>query len=134
MFSGNTTDIDNTSGGAVTVNCVNGSNPVTYTGNTTIVNTVYVTIYVVDPNVQPIQGAQVWVYNITDGTVIMNTATDQNGRAQTTVNYTGDKSLQINIRKSTPPGTRYMPSTSYGTLISSGFTTTVTLYPDMVAS
>jgi hypothetical protein len=134
MFSGNTTDIDNTSGGAVTINCVHGSNPVTYTGNTTIVNVVYVTIYVVDPNVQPIEGAQVWVYNLTDGQVIMNTATDQNGRAQTTINYTGDKSLKINIRKSTPPGTRYIPSTTYGTLTSAGFTTTVTLYPDTVAS
>jgi hypothetical protein len=118
----------------VTINCVNGSNPVTYTGNTTIVNTVYVTINVVDPNVQPIQGAQVWVYNLTDGQTIMNTTTDQNGRAQTTVNYTGDKSLQINVRKSTPPGTRYIPSTTYGTLTSTGFTTTVTLYPDTVAS
>jgi hypothetical protein len=62
----------------------------------------------------------------------MNTSTDQNGRAQTTVNYTGDKSLQINVRKSTPPGTRYIPSTTYGTLTSTGFTTTVTLYPDTV--
>jgi hypothetical protein len=133
-FYGNTTDIDNTSGGAVTVNCVNGSNPVTYTGNTTIVNTVYVTINVVDPSVSPIQGAQVWVYNLTDGVVIMNTATDQNGKAQTTVNYTGDKSLQVNVRKSTPPAARYLPSTTYGTLTSTGFTTTVTLYPDTVAS
>jgi hypothetical protein len=133
-FSGNTTDIDNTSGGAVTVNCVNGSNPTTYTGNTTIVNTVYVTIYVVDPSVQPIQGAQVWVYNLTDASVIMNTSTDQNGRAQTTVNYTGDKNLQINVRKSTPPASRYLPSTTFGTLTSTGFTTTVTLYPDTVAS
>jgi hypothetical protein len=134
IFSGNTTDIDNTSGGTVTVNCVNGSNPTTYTGNTTIINTVYVTVNVVDPSVSPIQGAQVWVYNLTDGTVIMNTTTDQNGRAQTTVNYTGDKNLQINVRKSTPPGTRYTPSTTYGTLTSTGFTTTVTLYQDMIAS
>jgi hypothetical protein len=133
MFSGNTTDIDNTSGGAVTVNCVNGSNPVTYTGNTTIVNTVYVTINVVDPSVSPIQGAQVWVYNLTDGAVIMNTTTNQDGVAQTTVNYTGDKSLQVNVRKSTPPAARYLPSTTYGTLTSAGFTTTVTLYPDTVA-
>jgi hypothetical protein len=133
-FSGNTIDIDNTSGGAVTVNCVNGSNPVTYTGNTTIVNVVYVTVDVVDPNMNPIQGAQVWVYNLTDSQTIMNTTTNENGRAQTTVNYTGDKTLQINVRKSTPPATRYLPSTTYGTLTSTGFTTKVVLYPDTVAS
>jgi hypothetical protein len=133
-FSGNTIDIDNTSGGAVTVQCVNGSNPTTYTGDTTIINVVYVTVKVVDTNLNPIQGAQVWVYNLTDATVIMNTSTDSNGIAQTTVNYTGDKSLQINVRKSTPPETRYLASTTYGTLTSAGFSTTVTLYPDTVAS
>jgi hypothetical protein len=134
IFSGNTVDIDNTSGGEVTVQCVNGSNPTTYTGNTTIINVVYVTVKVVDPNLNPIQGAQVWVYNLTDEVVIMNTSTDENGIAQTTVNYTGDKSLQINIRKSTPPGTRYLPSTTYGVLTSAGFSTTVTLYPDTIVS
>jgi hypothetical protein len=133
-FYGNTVDIDNTSGGLVIVNCVNGSNPVTYTGNTTIINTVYVTIKVVDPDLNPIEGAQVWVYNLTDKTVIMNQATNANGVAQTTVNYTGDKSLVINIRKSTPPGKRYLPTTVYGTLTSAGFSTTVTLYPDVVAT
>lgn len=129
-FSGNTYDIDNTSGGAVTVNCVNGSNPTTYTGNTTIVNVVYVTVDVVDKNLNPISNAQVWVYNLTDGTVIMNQATDANGRAQTTVNYTGDKSLEVRVRKSTPPATRYIPVVSYGTLTSTGFTTKITLYED----
>ncbi|MCA1806990.1 MAG: hypothetical protein LC687_03935, partial [Actinobacteria bacterium] len=43
-FIGNTTDIDNTSGGAVTVNCSNGSNPTTETNDTTIVNSVTLTL------------------------------------------------------------------------------------------
>jgi hypothetical protein len=133
-FSGNTVDIDNASGGRVEVQCVNGSNPTTYTGDTTIINVVYVTVKVVDPSLNPIEGAQVWVYNVTDGSVIMNKATDANGVAQATVNYTGDKQLKVNVRKSTPPATRYLPSTTYGALTSSGFSTTVVLYPDLVAS
>ena len=132
IFSGNTVDIDNTSGGAVTVNCVSGSNPVTYTGNTTIVNTVYVTVYVIDSSMQPISNARVYVYNITDGQVIMNMLTDSNGMARTTVNYTGDKNLLIHVRKSTPPEARYIPVTSYGVLTANGFTTTITLYRDTV--
>ena len=136
-FTGNTYDIENTTTGTINVNCVNGSNPTTtYNpngGTTNIINTVYVTIKVVDNNLNPVQGAGVWVYNIDDGVVILNTTTDSNGIAQTTVNYTGDKSLEIHVRKSTPPGTRYIPVTTYGTLTSSGFSTTVTLYPDTIA-
>jgi len=134
MFTGNTVDIDNTSGGAITVNCVNGSNPVTYTGDTTIVNVVYVTVDVIDKELDPIEGAQVWVYNLTDGVEIMNKATDVNGRAQTTVSYVGDKDLEVRVRKSTPPEVRYLPVKTYGTLTSAGFYTTVTLYEDLIVA
>jgi hypothetical protein len=137
-FTGNTYDIENTTTGTITVNCVNGSNPTTtYNpngGTTNIINTVYVTVDVVDKNLNPIEGAQVWVYNLTDGVEIMNQATDTNGRAQTTVNYTGDKSLEIRVRKSTPPTTRYIPVRTYGTLTSDGFSTTITLYEDTVVA
>ena len=43
-FAENTLDIDNTSGGLVTVNCSNGSNPATYSGNTDIQNTKMLTL------------------------------------------------------------------------------------------
>ncbi len=136
IFSGNTYDIEHSVAGTLTVNCVNGSNPTTVDetggGNTQIVNTVYVTIYVVDADLNPIQGAQVYVFNLDDSIEIMNQATDSNGMAQTTVNYTGDKSLLIRVRKSTPSATRYVPVETYGTLTSNGFTTTITLYEDTV--
>ena len=136
-FTGNTYDIENASGGAVTIYAMNGSNPTTVlnsvAGSTTdIINTVYVTIYVKDKNLNPIPNAQVYVYNITDDVEIMNQSTDTNGVAQTTVNYTGDKDLLIRVRKSTPPEERYIPVTTYGTLTSNGFTTTVIMYPDQV--
>ena len=135
-FTGNTYDVENATSGTINIYCVNGSNPTTVLnsggGTTNIINTVYVTVYVVDPENNPIEGAQVYVYNQTDGVEIMNQATDENGRAQTTVNYTGDKSLLVRVRKSTPPETRYIPVTTYGTLSSIGFTTTITLYKDTV--
>ena len=137
-FTGNTYDIENASGGDVTINCVNGSNPTTcYNsagGTCTIVNTVYVTIKVVDKANNPISEAGVWVYNLDDGVEIMNTTTDTDGIAQTTVNYTGDKSLEIHVRKSTPGEIRYIPVKTYGTLTSNGFSTTVTLYEDTVVA
>ena len=138
-FTGNTYDIENASGGAITVNCVNGSNPTTVnnsvSGSTTdIVNTVYVTVYTVDSEYNAIQGAQVYVYNLTDSVEIMNQATDTNGKAETTVNYTGDKTLLVRARKSSPPAERYFPVETYGTLTSNGYSTTIVLYKDEVAA
>jgi len=138
-FSGNTYDIENASGGVVNINCVNGSNPTTVYNSvsgsqTNIINTVYVTVKVVDSKMNPIQGASVYVYSIEDAQVIMNTTTDENGIAQTTWNYQGDRTLEIHVRKSTPPEKRYIPVRTYGTLTSSGYSVTITLYEDTVAS
>jgi len=136
IFTGNTYDIENTTTGTITVKCINGSNPTTTynpNGGTTIIEiTVYVTIYVKDESLNPIEGAQVYVYNLTDEIEIMNTPTDTTGKAETTVNYVGDKDLLIRVRKSTPPEERYIPVETYGTLTSTGFTTTIIMYPDTV--
>ena len=131
--------IENASGGSVTINCVNGSNPTTVlnsvSGSTTeIVNTVYITVYVVDSQNNPIQDAAVYVYNQDDSEVIINDYTDAEGKVQTTYNYSGDKSLLIRVRKSSPPETRYIPVITYGTLTSDGYTGTVVLYEDKVAT
>jgi len=139
IFTGNTYDIENASGGSVTINCVNGSNPTTVlnsvSGSTTeIVNTVYITVYVVDSQNNPIQDAAVYVYNQDDSEVIINDYTDAEGKVQTTYNYSGDKSLLIRVRKSSPPETRYIPVITYGTLTSDGYTGTVVLYEDKVAT
>jgi hypothetical protein len=134
IFSGNTYDIDNVSGGKVTINCINGSNPTTYTGDTEIVLAVPVKVKVVDSSLNPIANASVYVYNLNDRTVIMNSVTDINGEASTSVRYTGDKNLLINVRKSTPPEKRYLPVTTYGLLTSNGFSTTVVMYEDTVAT
>jgi len=135
-FSGNTYDIENASGGDVTINAVNGSNPTTYYnsagGSTTIVNSVYVTVYVKDKDLNPIQNARVYVYNLDDGDVIINDYTDNNGMVQVTYNYTGDKNLLIRVRQSSS-SPKYIPVVTYGTLTSSGYTTTIIMYQDQVA-
>ena len=134
QFNGNTYDIENATSGTINIYAVNGSNPSTYTntggGTTNIINSVYVTVYVKDSDTNPISGASVFVYNMDDSEVILNTTTDENGKAETTYNYVGDRNLLIRVRKSSPGNTRYIPVRTYGVLTSIGFTTTVVLTQD----
>ncbi|RLI53449.1 MAG: hypothetical protein DRP09_15695 [Candidatus Thorarchaeota archaeon] len=138
-FSGNDYDIEfSASSGTLTINTTNGSNPGTYeiTGggsSVTIVNTVYLTVYVKDENLNNIENAQVAIYKSSDDTQLMNEQTDENGMAQETYNYVGDTSIYYRVRKSSSGGTRYVPFSSYGTITSDGFTVTVILYEDNVA-
>jgi len=126
-----TAHIDNTSGGLVTVNCVNGANPTTYTGNTTINNYVDVTVTVKDESQAVIQGASVRVSKLDDNAVVyMNELTDVNGIATESINYPGAVSLRIRARKSSVNGTRYTPMETTGVMTAAGFALTVTLYAD----
>lgn len=130
-FSGSTSaDIDNTSGGLVTVNCVNGANPTTKTGNTVINNFVDVTVTVKDEAQANIQGASVRVSKLDDNAVVyMNEVTDINGVATESINYPGAVNLRVRARKSST-GTRYIPFETTGVMTDKGFTLTVTLYKD----
>ena len=131
-FSGSiSADIDNTSGGLVTVNCVNGANPTTYTGNTTINNYVDVTVTAKDENQVGIQGVSVRVSKLDDNSVVyMNELTDVNGVATESINYPGAVNLRIRVRKSSVNGTRYIPIETTGAMAATGFTLTVILYVD----
>ena len=130
-FSGSTSaDIDNTSGGLVTVNCVNGANPTTYTGNTVINNYVDVTVTVKDEAQTNIAGASVRISKLDDNSVVyMNEITDVNGIATESINYPGAVNLRIRARKSTT-STKYIPFETTGVMTSTGFSLTVTLYVD----
>jgi len=122
----------------VTVNAVNGSNPSTYDnsggGTTTIVNSVYLTVYVKDEDNNPVQDAAVYIEKASDGTELMNQLSDSNGKAQTTYNYTGDTDIIVRVRKSSPGATRYFPLKTTGTITSNGFTVTTVLIKDDIAS
>jgi len=133
MFTGNTTDINNTSGGSVTVNCTNGSNPGTYTGDTTINNAVNITIWVKDEAGNPVNLAQCAVYKSSDDSQLMNEDTDATGKAEETYNYIGDTDVYFRVRKSSPGVTRYFPVKGTGTIKSTGLTAYVTLIEDAIA-
>ena len=131
-FSGNTVDVDNTSGGSVTINCTNGSNPSSYTGDTTINNPVDLNIHVEDKDGNNVSGASCYIEKASDHTQLMNELSNANGDATETFNYTVDTAININIRKSSTGTTRYNPITTTGTITSSGYTLTAVLYKDEI--
>lgn len=131
IFSGNTTDINNTSGGSIIISATNSSNPSTYTGSVTINNAVDLNIYVKDKDNVVIQTAQVAIYKTSDNTQLMNEDTDVNGLATETFNYLTNTDIYFRIRKSSIGTTRYVPVKGLGQITSSGFTVTVILYEDI---
>lgn len=66
LFTGCTTDINNTSGGSVTISCTGTSNPSTYTGTTTITNDKSIIIYVKDSVGTKIADVQVDIETYSD--------------------------------------------------------------------
>lgn len=134
-FSGNTTDINNTSGGKVIINATNGANPSTYTGDVTILNSVDITVHVEDVNRTNIENAAVSIeeYGNPDN-VIMNEFTDVDGDAEATYNYTSDLDILIKVRKSSSGATRYFPVRTTGSIGSTGFSLTVVLQADAIAA
>lgn len=79
-FSGNAFDIENSSAGLVTINAINGANPVTSTntggGSTIINNTKTLKVTVVDKDTAPIETAQVAIFKTSDNTQLMNQDTE----------------------------------------------------------
>jgi len=64
----------------------------------------------------------------------MNKDSDANGLAQESFNYPGsDVPIYWRVRKSSEGATRYTPAGGTGTITSSGFTVTVTLYEEPLA-
>jgi hypothetical protein len=87
-FTANTYDVNNTSGGGITVGKSNGSNPATYTGSAvTFTGSVQLTMTVKTEGGSPINGALAYIDDNDQSPFIMNTTTNSNGIA--TVAYTG---------------------------------------------
>ncbi len=88
-FSGNTYDIDNTSGGAVIIVLMNGSNPdiAKVTGNTTFQTSVQLGMTVKNEAGAVIVGALAYIDNNDLSPFILNTTTGGDGKAS--VSYTG---------------------------------------------
>lgn len=92
-----------------------------------------VTLTVVDKNNNPIENAQTAVYRSDTDTQLMNENTNASGVATENVEYSGDTSIYIRVRKSSDGFTKYYPASTVGTLTSSGYTTTVALIEDTTA-
>lgn len=130
-FSGNDFDIEYSVGTAsdITINATD-SNPSTSektegtTGNVNIVNTVNLTVTVLDKAGSPIQSCQVAIYNSTTGAEYMNEATNASGIATEPYNYTGPTNIRIEVRAIDATATSYKPVTRTGQISAIGFTLT----------
>jgi len=87
-FDSNTYDVNNTSGVTINVGKSNGANPTTYTGSTVnFTGSINLEIVVKNEAGNPIQGALSYIDNNDETPYILNTTTDQYGKAST--GYTG---------------------------------------------
>lgn len=132
-FSGNDFDIFNNSGASITIDAINGANPVTSKGDpVTINNAVTLKVTVKDEAGVAIESAQAAIFRTDDGTELMNQLTDVNGIAQTTFNYSVDVDVSIRVRKSST-GVRYFPVNSPAVITSDGLNVVITLIEDTIA-
>ena len=93
-----------------------------------------VAVTVVDTAQAPIVGARVEVKKVGDGSELMNTTTDANGLASSTVGYTGSAiPVVVHVRKNSPGQTRYINESTLQTITNLGLTLRVTMRQDTAA-
>lgn len=138
QFSANDNDVFNSSGGAITINKTNGSNPATArnsgAGSTTFQGSVSVSVTVKNPAGTAIQNAQTAVYLSSDDSEVMNADTNASGVASTTFSGTTPAAVYIRVRKSSSGDTKYVSASATGTITSSGLDVTITLRQDTIAT
>ena len=125
----------NNSGGAVTINIINGGDTPTYrngtSASTTVVNSVNLTVTVKDKDNVAIENAQVAIYKTSDDTQLMNEDTLATGIATEAFAFTTDTDIYYRVRKSSTGTTRYIPVQGVGEITSAGFAVTVIMYEDI---
>jgi hypothetical protein len=96
---------------------------------------VEIEITVIDEDKNPIKDARVAVLLANPPyTQILNTLTDDYGKASTTYVYKEDTPVTVRVRKSSPPGKRYLPYETYSTITFAGLYMTVVMREDTLAS
>lgn len=135
---GDTTNsvVYNNSGDSVTINKSGGDAPTVRNGSgasTTVVSSVPVSVTVINEDGDSVEEAQVAVY-LPSGDSVMNKDTNAAGVASTTYGGSTPTSISIRVRKSSTGATRYFPNNSSGTITGSGFSSTVTLIRDTIAT
>lgn len=132
LFSGNTKDVLNSSGNAITITKTDASNPTTSEGAAvTFSGSVTITVTVKDTDGIVIQDVQTAVYKTADRTELMNEDTNALGVA--TEAYTGATPVEVEVRcrKGSHPGTKYKNFSSVQNVVAgSGLSLAVTLEED----
>ena len=117
LYSGNTYDVLNSSGSAITVTKAGTSNPSTSEGSSvTYQASLTMTITVKDEDTDPIQNVQTSVHKISDRTELMNEDTNVSGIA--TEPYVGATPVDVEIRcrKASSGTTKYINFSTLATL------------------
>jgi hypothetical protein len=128
-FSGNTYDIENSSAGAVTINCENGANPTTYIntggGSTSIVNTKTLTITCKNESGLAIAGIKVRIEKTSDKTLVCEGSTNSSGIYTFSYSYGGDLSVKVIARLK-----GYKNAAALDTITTNGLSVPFTLIKD----
>jgi len=106
-----------------------------YTGLVTITQTVTLAITVTDADDGSVlEDVFVSIRNAATNALVSEGRTNASGLYQDTgYNYTGDLAVKINVRKSSPGDTRYLPKADGNTIISTGMNAAVQMTPDPIA-
>lgn len=103
-----------------------------YTGTVTITQTVTLTVTVQDAgDGSLLEDVLVSIRNASTNALVSQGRTNASGvYTDSTYNYTGDLSVNIETRKSSPGDTRYLPKIDGATILNTGMTATVQLTED----
>jgi hypothetical protein len=129
-FSGNTYDVLNSSGSAITVIQGGISDPQSYEGSTvTFQTSVTITITVQDEDTDPISSVQTAVYKVSDRTELMNEDTNAQGIASEAYVGATPVDVEIRCRKASSGSDKYKNFSTLGQ-ISGNFDLLVTMEID----
>jgi len=132
-FDGNTYDVLNSSGSAITINKSGtpASDPSTYEGSSvTFQGSVDITITVKDADGNVLENVQTAVYKLSDRSELMNEDTNASGVAAETYSGSTPVNVEVRCRKASTGATKYLNFSSNQEISSSGLTMTVTLLED----
>jgi hypothetical protein len=128
--------IYNNSGGAITINIVDGGDTPSIRNSdgssTTVSNAVTLSVTVKDEAAAAIENARVAIYKTSDNSELLNTTTNASGLATTSFSYVSSTDIYVRVRKSSTGSTRYFDFQASGTITASGFSTTITLIEDPI--
>jgi hypothetical protein len=128
--------VHNSSSGTINLSVTENVAPPTifnaFTGSVTNADVaVNILVTCLDESSDPIEGVQVDIQLVSDGTQITNDSTDASGEVADTYNYTVDVSVEVDARSSSG-ATPYFPETRTATIKSTGLTLTINMREDNI--